>query len=350
MPTNGVSEGPVPRVSVVMPVRGPCAHVEEAVRSILAQSYRDLEMIIVRELGSDDDLERLVKDLDDERVILMQNHERLGLARSLNAGIARARGRFIARMDADDISAPERIEEQVTFLDSHPAVGVLGTHLQFIDGVQPHYDNSMLPTDPHLTRWMLHFHNAVAHPSVMMRREVWERSKGYQPEAEPCEDYDLWLRAMRFTDIMSLPEQLVAFRTDEGSVSSTRREEQKRKMQELAGRALQISLGRPIDGAIARGLIRPYSISAPREGVGAAHLLHMLYTNFQWWEKVRGRELAKIQKDIGERLSHILARSIRVGPLYSSMVLWQASRFGPKVFLKLMADLPVRGADMLRNP
>lgn len=348
MPLNGVSKNPVPRVSVIMPVRGPCEHIEEAIRSILGQSYHDLELIIVREQGSEDDLEKLVRDLDDERVVLILNKERLGLARSLNAGIAGSRGQYIARMDADDVSAPDRIEKQVTFLDSHPTIGVLGTHLLFTNGMPPYYNNSMLPSHPQLTRWMLHFHNAVAHPSVMMRREVWERANGYRPEAEPCEDYELWLRAMRFTDIVSIPKQLVAFRTGEGSVSSTRREEQKRKAQELAIKALQITLGRPLDEATALGAIRPYSISAPREGVGAAHLIYSLYTNFLWWEKVRGRELTWIQKDIGERLSHILARSVKVGPAYAPMVLWQASRFGPKVFLRLMAELQARGAEMLR--
>jgi glycosyltransferase involved in cell wall biosynthesis len=349
MPANEVGHNDRPLVSIIMPVFNPGNGLEEAIKSILDQTYRNFELVIVRENRSQDNLTTILQRFNDNRVFLINNDRKLGLANSLNEGIKASRGELIARMDADDVAHPTRIEKQVEALERMPDVGVLGTHVDFT-GNNPTYDyNEMLPERPSLIRWQMHFQNALAHPTVMMRRWVWDRLGGYNAETEPCEDYDLWLRAMRFTDIVNLPEHLITYRMNEYSVSSVRRKEQNNKATELSVRAIQITMGAPLDPKLIVSVIKPYSISEPRQGIKAAHLIYTLYINFLWWEKIRGADEIALKSIISKRLSHIFVRSFKVSPLFSSMVLWQIARFGPRTFGKVVIEIIKRVIEALRQ-
>src|SRR5947209_7771425 len=157
-----------PRLSVVMPVYNAASVVREAIESILNQTFSDFEFIIVDD-GSTDDSGKILREYagrDDRiRLYTQENH---GLVASLNRYCRLANGRYIARMDADDISLPRRFEKQFHFLEAHPEVGILGTWIQDIDENGAPRTAWPVPTDPAVIQWFLMFGNCIAHPSVMV--------------------------------------------------------------------------------------------------------------------------------------------------------------------------------------
>lgn len=188
-----------PLVSVVMPVFDPGPALATAVASIYAQSFTGWELVVVDD-GSGPatkaQLQALAK-AEPRLRLLSRPHE--GIVAALNAGLAAARGRFIARMDADDVAHPERLAAQVAFLEAHPDVGVAGSLVAFggdpraAAGYALHVDwlNELLtPEQIALNRFV---ESPFAHPSVMFRRELVDRFGGYRAGDFP-EDYELWLR------------------------------------------------------------------------------------------------------------------------------------------------------------
>jgi glycosyltransferase involved in cell wall biosynthesis len=193
-----------------MAVHNGAAYVQEAIASVLAQTYARFEFVIVDD-GSTDATADLLRAAvrRDLRVVLLCNPANLGLAASLNAGIAAARGDFIARMDADDLSHPRRLERQVAFMQSHPQVGVCGTWARTIGraGVMRY------PTADTAIRCELLFHAPLAHPSAMLRRSVLaERGLAYDPSVRHAQDYDLWVRCAEHTQFANLPAYLLSYR------------------------------------------------------------------------------------------------------------------------------------------
>jgi len=209
-----------PPVSVVMPVYNSAHVVADAVESILHQTFGDFEFIIVDD-GSTDATEEILREYSalDGRIKLY-NQENCGLIASLNRYCRVANGKYIARMDADDISLPARLEKQFRYLEAHSEVGVLGTRIQDVDSNRTPIIEWPVPADPVVVRWFLFFGNCIAHPSVMMRRELLDRLGYYRPSAIHVEDYDLWIRAAEVTGLANLPEVLVQYRISAESVSS----------------------------------------------------------------------------------------------------------------------------------
>src|SRR6478735_8796496 len=121
----------MPQVSVVMPVYNGMPYLKEAVESLLTQRFTDFELVIVND-GSKDGSENFIKNVTDKRVRLVMNEQNLGLIASLNKGITHATGKYIARMDQDDIALPNRLEEQVKFMEAHPEVFVSGTSVNIL--------------------------------------------------------------------------------------------------------------------------------------------------------------------------------------------------------------------------
>src|SRR5213593_1153697 len=209
-----------PPVSVVMPVYNSAHVVADAVESILHQTFGDFEFIIVDD-GSTDSTEEILREYAalDGRIKLYKQ-ENCGLIASLNRYCRVANGKYIARMDADDISLPARLEKQFRYLEAHSEVGVLGTWIQDVDSNRTPIIEWPVPADPVVVRWFLFFGNCIAHPSVMMRRELLDRLGYYRPNAIHVEDYDLWIRAAEVTGVANLPEVLLQYRVSADSVSS----------------------------------------------------------------------------------------------------------------------------------
>jgi glycosyltransferase involved in cell wall biosynthesis len=218
-----------PTVSVLMPVYNSEQFLAQAIDSVLAQTWTDFEFIIVDD-GSTDQTGAILQAYAarDRRIVLQRHGRNLGLTRALNAGLAVARGRFVARHDADDLSLPQRLERQVRCLDDRPEVGLLATAITLIDDrgqvLRDRYFDTHL-TNEALQRQLLN-NICIGHGSVVMRRECLDRVGGYDPALEPSEDHDLWLRLAEITQLASLPEPLYAYRQHPASVSHRRHSEQ----------------------------------------------------------------------------------------------------------------------------
>jgi glycosyltransferase involved in cell wall biosynthesis len=219
-----------PRVSVIMSVYNGEPYLSEAVDSILNQTHTDFEFIIIND-GSEDNTGEILSDYarKDYRVNLLNNETNIGYTRSLNKGIKVARGMYIARQDADDISHPNRLERQVRYLDLNPEVGLLGSVPQYIDssGILKLSCNQVVFTDHENIHRQLLTGNCFHHGSVMIRKECIDQVGVYNVDLEPSEDYDLWLRLSEVTRMANLEEGLYYYREHSNSVSSKRLFQQK---------------------------------------------------------------------------------------------------------------------------
>lgn len=186
-----------PEISVIMPVHNGEKYLAEAIDSILNQSFIDFEFIIIDD-GSTDHTIDIVRKYDDPRIILIINEYNLGIAKSINKGINLARGKYIARMDCDDISLPERLVKQITFLEKNPSICVVACRAGLIDSNGN--DLRMCLSEPQTIeeiKTQLPRINCIVHPSVMIRADV---AKTYQynekmvTKRRDYEDYELWLR------------------------------------------------------------------------------------------------------------------------------------------------------------
>ncbi len=189
--------------------------LEEAVRSILEQTMKRWELIICDD-GSDSEAARNLKEYEkrDERIRVIRHAQNRGLAATLNTCIAQARGKYIARMDADDISRPQRLERQVWFLETHHQYAFVGSNADLIDenGV---WGTRTMPERPERKDFLPY--SPFIHPSVMVRREVYLMSGGYYVSKETwrCEDYELFMRLYALGYVgYNMQEVLFCYRED----------------------------------------------------------------------------------------------------------------------------------------
>ena len=200
-----------PTVSVIMSVYNGEKYLREAVDSILRQSIREFEFIILND-GSTDSTWAILQSYKDPSLVLLNNEENIGLARSLNKGLAKARGKYIARIDADDISLPERLERQVGYLDVHPEVGLLGTASRVLDEETGNESTVSPPLQDNILRSVLGRRNPFHHSSVMMPRRVLEEEGGYKESYRVGIDYELWVRIACSNELANLPDVLATRR------------------------------------------------------------------------------------------------------------------------------------------
>lgn len=227
-----------PRVSVVMSVYNSSRYLESAIDSILGQTYDDFEFLVIND-GSTDDTQKILASYDDPRIVVLDNKRNLGLAASLNRGVSIARGEYIARQDADDVSYPQRLTNQVAYLDAHPQVGVVGTTTEWIDD-----DNNVVrvwrqPTGNPAIHETLLKHCCLIHGSTMFRRRCFEEMGGYNSAMRTGQDYDLWLRMSDSWDMGCLAEVLYKYRWHPGMISTTRQKEQERNAEIALDRAIR---------------------------------------------------------------------------------------------------------------
>lgn len=197
-------------VSVLMPVYNGEMFLGEAIESILKQTLANFEFIIVCDPSTDNSLS-VIQSYKDPRIILLTNEKKIGLAASLNRGLKTARGKYVVRMDADDMSMPERLARQTVFMEKHRDVGVCGSWLKIMD-----YDRDWirkLPVDQEELKIHLLFGCPIAHPTVIMRREMLvQYNLNYNPAFLYSEDYDLWSRCARHFPITNQGEVLYLYR------------------------------------------------------------------------------------------------------------------------------------------
>ena len=222
-----------PRVSVLMPVRNGLPWLVEALESLASQTLGDFELIVIED-GSADGTAELLSGWRDDRLRVITAGG-VGMAAALNLGLDAARAPLVARHDADDTSAPERLEAQCAFLVSHQEIGVLATVADYVDAGGFAVDNPWVRAvraqhDAALTsRQILRLMPltcCVTHGSIVARTAVLRAAGGYQERIWPVEDYDLWLRLLPETAFAKLPERLYRYRIHDAQQSAAVRDQQ----------------------------------------------------------------------------------------------------------------------------
>lgn len=196
-----------PKISVVMSVYNGMPFLKEAVQSILNQTYKDFEFIIVDD-ASTDGTWKYLNSLQDQRIKLIKNSKNLGLASSLNIGMKAAKGEYIARMDADDISLPDRFEKEAHFLNSHKDYVLVGSQVQWVSEHGEPIDGFDVPQSDDEIRKKFIIRNQIHHATVMFRKSIVSRLGLYRAFLNGVEDYDLWFRIMNKGKVFNLPERL----------------------------------------------------------------------------------------------------------------------------------------------
>jgi glycosyltransferase involved in cell wall biosynthesis len=208
-----------PVISVVMPMRNASRFLNESIASIRTQSFANLEFLILDDASTDDSL--VIAGLHarvDPRIRILPLSPS-GVAGALNQGISAARGRFIARMDADDVALPDRLAQQLAAMEADPSLAALGSNVATIDvGGTITGRSDVPPTD---LRAALLRENCMVHSSVMLRRAELLAAGGYRTQFRLCEDYDLWLRLSEQYELRNLPDILMHYRHHDGQTSGT---------------------------------------------------------------------------------------------------------------------------------
>ncbi len=220
-----------PTVSVLLPVYNSERYVREAIGSVLAQTFSDFELITVDDGSTDGSLQILREFAQRDARVRVISRPNTGIAGALNDAIAVARGEFLARMDADDISMPARFQLQVDFMRQHPDVVLLGSRVQLVEP----YGSPVYETDHALDHetidrdLLLGVGWAVVHPVAMMRTSAIQRAGGYRPDRVPIEDLDLFLRLTEIGRAANLPDILLHYRQHLQSANHMRFQEQEDK-------------------------------------------------------------------------------------------------------------------------
>lgn len=204
-----------PLCSIVMSVYNGEVFLADAIESILQQTYANFEFIIIDDASTDNSLE-IIQSYNDPRIIIIQNNENLFLACSLNKGIRIAKGDYIVRMDADDVSMPERIMKQVSFMERNPQVGISGTCSEII-GYGTGFSN--YSRDDQTIKFKLLHECHLLHPTLIIRKElIIDNDLFYNEEFRKNQDYELFIRAIDQTEYANLPDILIKYRQTEENI------------------------------------------------------------------------------------------------------------------------------------
>ena len=216
----------VPLLSVVMPTYNASVPIlKEAVDSIMNQSFRNFEYLIIDD-GSSDETPDYLDSLTDPRIRIIRNKRNIGITKSLNIGFREARGKYIARMDSDDISMPDRFEKQVDFMEKHPDVVVCGSEASFYKGDTHSYKRTAHDMERYRIR-MLFTNPGPIHSTAFFRREVMlQHHIIYDENLKYAQDYGMWMTISKYGRIYILPEKLLLYRQHRKQISKEHREEQ----------------------------------------------------------------------------------------------------------------------------
>ena len=202
-----------PLVSVILPVYNAQKYLAEAIESILSQTLKDFELILINDASTDNTL-TIINSFKkkDKRIRVIHNKKNLLMAQSLNLGIKKAKADLIARMDQDDISLPERLEIQYKFLKSHPDIAIVGNDIFIIDEKGNIIGKRTYPITSSGLKYIMFRYSPFAHPTVMFLKLAYQKVKGYDPETYPCDDIDFWFRLGKEYKFASIPKRLFKYR------------------------------------------------------------------------------------------------------------------------------------------
>jgi glycosyltransferase involved in cell wall biosynthesis len=274
-----------PLVTVLMPVYNAEDFVHGAVQSILDQTYPNLELLIIND-GSTDKSAEIIRSYEDSRIQYVENDNNLRLIATLNKGLKLARGKYIARMDADDVAFPDRLQEQVTFMEANPEVGVCGTWYEAFGS-----KNSIVryPTDHNAIKYMSLYQCPFCHPTIMFRTSViTDNQIEFDSDYPHAEDYELWGRLSDLCQLANLPKVLLRYRLHDSNISKLENSTQVRNSNRI-----KASLFKQID------------ISVSEDDLGLFEKMNHLFRTLTLTELVRiGAILCELET--ANRKSHYL--------------------------------------------
>ncbi len=219
------------RVTVLMPIFNCVDYLDEAVQSILNQTYKSFEFLVIDDGSSDGSLEK-VQSFDDPRIKIIKSPSNKGIVDALNQGLDAITTEYIVRMDGDDIAASNRLEEQIKFMDRNPDIGASGTDVIYFNGERE--ERWWVPTDPEEIKGRLLFHSPLAHPTAIIRTEALVNS-GIRYRQKFCaEDWDFWLQCCKKFKLSNLPIPLLRYRYNPDSVSKRNVDRVDRAASEIA--------------------------------------------------------------------------------------------------------------------
>jgi glycosyltransferase involved in cell wall biosynthesis len=222
----------MPIVTVLMPVYNGELFLVTAIESILNQSFQDFDFLIIDD-GSTDNSLSIIQSFDDNRIKLNQNSKNIGLIATLNKGIDLAKGKYIARMDADDIADEHRLNEQVLFLEKYREVALVGTQCKMIYHPKKLYTQRLnYPTNSKMIHAVSLFRSPFAHPAVMIKAAVLKALK-YDTSFYVAEDYHLWIRILKSYPTNNLSQYLLTYRRHSTSESQTKTQAIKKSLQQI---------------------------------------------------------------------------------------------------------------------
>ncbi|WP_461638815.1 glycosyltransferase family 2 protein [Labilibaculum euxinus] len=237
------------KCSVLMPVYNGEKYLRDAINSILNQTFKDYEFLIIND-GSTDCSEEIVLSYSDPRIRYIKNLENLKLVKTLNKGLDLCQGEYIARMDADDIALPTKLEKQIAYLDTHPEVIVCGTQIErFGLNKCKKKKISWIRTNNEEIKAQLLLSSCFAHPTVVIRSSVIkEFNFKYDANYEHMEDYKMWADLAKIGNFYNIPESLLRYRLTEGQICSKYKDLQVDKVREFRRYLVNQFLGSFEDG------------------------------------------------------------------------------------------------------
>ncbi len=310
------SQSPVPAISVLMPAYNAELHILQSVKSVLAQTFEDFELLVVND-GSTDRTREILSEIADPRLRILDNPRNLGIVGSLNRAMAEAAAPYIARIDADDFCQPTRFAKQKAFLDQHPGTLIVGAEMAVLERGEIKRTRQPADADPRVLQWMLHVSNPVGHVSMMFRSETVRQLGTYlREEFKYAEDFDFSHRIMRIGDITVLPEYLVIYRQHDLNLTRTRRTEMIDRTAGVLKGVYAELLGANHDAdasLVAEHLIAgtPFANQEAVERLGG--FLNQLVTGFASTYALNDEQLRKVTQYTGRLWWRVILASLRAG-------------------------------------
>lgn len=236
-----------PEISVIMSVHNGRDYVEQSIQSILNQTFTNFEFLILDD-GSNDETTSILRKyiLEDHRIVLFKNVENIGLTKSLNILLKSAKGRFLARIDADDVSHPNRLEKQRNYLLENPEIALLATNCDIVDKDFNYLYTHCPPSNPTALNWSLVFRNPFRHSTMMWNRNSIQGEEYYDTNFVYTQDYDLWQRIGMSSRVAVLPESLASIRTHEKTISHLQVDTQDELVTQVVKRQIEFYLGKKV--------------------------------------------------------------------------------------------------------
>jgi len=231
-----------PKVTVLMPVYNGETYLAEAIESILNQTFADFEFVIIDD-GSTDNTWDILTNFHDSRIRLVTNNHNMGITKTLNKGLQLARSNYVARMDADDICVPKRLQRQKAFLDENLNFAMVGSWIEIIDEIGRKIKRINFPIVSYLLRWRLLYTNTFVHSAVMFRKNAVLGIGGYLDNYRHAEDYDLWSRLSTHWEVANIPAVLVSWRFCKESISVINAKKQEEATEQIAKRNIGYVIG-----------------------------------------------------------------------------------------------------------